>query len=188
MINPQLTCFYPLFCSGKVQRCGFHTLPIQISAEGSRVCNSFCGSTMNSPQILTLPVLSTGLGQQNQTIGTASPEQDFSFLCGGVNLTLKSFTISVLNSYVCEKESFLFLCLLVTFPFRPLSVFPKTMEVGRWRSSLIAAVIGRPSHVQKRCFCCLVVDLLLIFRNAGYHFACTLFVMHTQVVEWVLAN
>lgn len=29
----------------------------------------------------------------------------------------------------------------------------------------------------------LMVELLLIFSNAGYHFACTLFVMDTQIVE-----
>lgn len=84
-------------------------------------------------------------------------------------------TISALNSYAYGKESLLFLCLLVTFHFHPLSIFSKGNGDGEM-----------PVQFDHCCpkssfFCseemllssfCFVVEFLLIFSSASCHFAC----------------
>lgn len=74
----------------------------------------------------------------------------------------------------------------MTFRFHPLSVFSKDDGGGKVevqfdhccpRSSFLC------SEEMLLLSFWFVVELLLIFINAGYNFACTLFVMHKQVVE-----
>lgn len=55
----------------------------------------------------------------------------FLFESGVMHLTVKTFTISTLNCFACEKDAILFLCLMVTFQFHLLSIFSKGN--GGWK-------------------------------------------------------
>lgn len=110
---------------------------------------------------------------------------------GGINLTIKTFASSALNSYPCWKESFLFLCLLVTFQFHTVSIFSKDDGGGKMPVQFDHCCLKSSFSCSEEMLLSsfwFTVERLLIFSSAGYRFACTLFVMHTQVVEWVLAN
>lgn len=58
----------------------------------------------------------------------------FFFESGVMHLPVKTFTISTLNCFVCEKDTILFLCLMVTFQFHLLSIFSR--GDGGWKMRL----------------------------------------------------
>lgn len=123
-------------------------LSLQASAEGSRVFNSCCDSTMNSTfSSWGCQYYQLGYVSKSKLLALPIPHDifwafvfvlcvclvfvwlvlfwGFFFESGVMHLTVKTFTISTLNCFTCEKDSILFLSLMVIFQFCLLSIFSK---------------------------------------------------------------
>lgn len=124
------------------------TYLFQLLLKAAEFLNSCCDSRMSSAFSSSgCRCYPPGYVSKTQTISTTNLSQFlgaffccvlvfvgfwFLFESGVEHLTIKTFTISTLNCFACEKDAILFLCLMVTFQFHLLSIFSKGN--GGWKT------------------------------------------------------
>lgn len=133
-------------------------LSLPACAEGSRVVNNCCDSTMKSTF--------SSWGCQCHTLGYVAIPNYWHYQNLTI-LTVKTFTISTLHCFACEKGSSYASWWLSSLSF--FLSFPKAMETGKCLSSLITAVLSSRSLAQNWWIFLPfgLAELILVFSNAG---------------------